>query len=115
MPAPTSLQRPAEPRTTSAIRADILVHTEALKVLLAELLEAETGRPTLPSGEIVSLKEAAHRTKWRIARLREHISRRAQHPEMPQLGYQPGDVANSPWHIHMDVLTDYIAGLHRKR
>lgn len=115
MPAPTPIRQAPEPRSMVEIRADILVHTEALKVLFAELLQVETGRPTPPSGEIVSLKEAAHRTGWRIPRLRDHIARRARHPELPQLGYQPGDVANCPWCINMDVLTEYIAGLHRKR
>jgi hypothetical protein len=117
MPAPTPLRRPLAPRSREAIHAEmtthfeaIRFHSEAMKSLASELIEIETGRANPLSRNAVSLKEASRRTGWRVARIREHVMRRANRPDLPQLGFQPGDVANSPWFINMDVLTAYIAG-----
>jgi hypothetical protein len=76
------------------------------------------GRPVrvpIPQTRPVSLKEAHRQTGWEVRRIRAHITRRAGRPDLPQLGFQPGDVANSPWHVYLDVLKDYIAGQNRTR
>lgn len=85
-------------------------HMRAAQVLTATLAAAATGRPTMASGQIVSLKEASRQTGWPVKRIKSHIQRRALEQHLPQLGYQPGGMANSPWCVFLDVLVPYIAG-----
>lgn len=104
----------AAPRSLEAIiaaqRAARERHAVEMEAFERELAAAAGGRPAAPAGRVVSLKRAADLIGWRVPRLREHILRRANHPDLPQLGFQPGGVANAPWAVFLDVVTDYVAG-----
>lgn len=121
MPASTPIRQPAEPRRPEVIAAEMERLSDTVRALMTEYADAVAfyaGRPmSAPASQTrpVSLKEAHRQTGWEVRRIREHIMRRANRPDLPQLGFQPGDVANSPWHVYLDVLKDYIAGQNRAR
>jgi hypothetical protein len=121
MTAPTPIRTTAEPRRPEVIAVEMEQLTDAVRVVMTEYANSVAfyaGRPVRAPVSVmrpVSLKEASRRTGWAARRIREHIMRRANRPDLPQLGFQPGDVASSPWHVYLDVLDAYIAGQSRSR
>ncbi len=99
------------PRSVEAIRADMLVHTDALRALTTELAGAVGGgsvSPTSREEDTLSLKEAAHAAGWSVATLRRHLVRENARNPLDPLGFQPGGLPGSPWRIRQVRLRRYV-------
>ena len=108
-------------RTLAEIRADLAAVHERHGALLAELTHVEASVGALPvppadDGPIVSLKEAARRTGWKVERVKAHLMRhRLAHPHDLPIGYQPGDVRNAPWCVRLALFEASIVGQKHQR
>ena len=96
-------------RGLAEIRADLA----ALVDELARVEAGEGGSAMMADddGPIVSLKEAARRTGWKVERVKAHVTRRRlTHPDEPPIGFQPGGVRNAPWCVRLGRFEASIVG-----